>query len=88
MNELDERVKREKQWHDTFTSDDRDQKTGRFYKALADWFADYTQLQPITRITQSSELGAGLESIGLSESLDFLFIRSIFLIGQLRTSKI
>jgi len=73
---LKERVEREKKWHDErFTEDNRHQSTGIFYLALEDWYKDYTNTAlEFNRDAKVLELGAGLETIALNNTIKFSLI--------------
>lgn len=72
MSDLSDRVERERKWHDDrFSLDNRSEQTGRFYFALEEWFQDYLTESCKDNIESCLELGAGLETISLSEKFSF-----------------
>ena len=72
MDNLSKRVERERVWHDErFSEDSRSDKTGKFYVALEEWYDDYSNKSSINNIEHCLELGAGLETIALSNQFDF-----------------
>jgi len=71
-SKLIDRVERERQWHDDrFSLDNRSEMTGKFYFALKEWFSDYLVKASNPKVKNCLELGAGLETISLSESFHF-----------------
>ncbi len=61
---LEERVARERAWHDSrFSNDKRQGGTGRFYKALEAWYKDYADACINSSFDKGLEVGAGLESL-------------------------
>ena len=72
MSKLIERVKRERILHDErFSLDNRSEETGNFYYALEEWFHDYLVLATDSSVTDTLELGAGLETIGITQNFSF-----------------
>ena len=72
MSKLSERVERERQWHDErFSLDNRSEETGKFYYALEEWFHDYLALASDSNVKKTLELGAGLETIGITQKFSY-----------------
>ena len=72
MNELKERVERDKKWHDErFSDDDSRSETGRFYHALKNWYGDYNSYCITFDCKKACEVGAGLETLALDQKLSF-----------------
>ncbi len=72
INEIKERVERERQWHDErFSDSDKRVDTGRFYHALKNWYRDYDEFCISFDCKYALEVGAGLETISLTHRLPF-----------------
>jgi len=72
MSNLNDRVERERKWHDDrFSLDNRSEQTGRFYFALEEWFQNYCSKSTNNNVETCLELGSGLETISLSEKFTF-----------------
>jgi len=91
VGDLNDRVERERKWHDDrFSLDNRSEQTGRFYFALEEWLQDYLAESCKDNVESCLEIGAGLETATLSGKFSFN-LNSIDIsqkaIGHLKTLK-
>lgn len=91
MNNLQDRVEREKKWHDErFNEHARSTKTSKFYQALEYWYIDYDSHFFDTNSDIVLEVGAGLESVALKAPFNSSLISidiSSTAIDKLKSSK-
>ena len=70
LDELKERVDRERKWHDDrFADDDSLSESGRFYNALSNWYEDYNRYFLVSKCSKALEVGAGLETLALKNEI-------------------
>ena len=69
---LNERVAREREWHDArFSDEDTRGGASRFYVALKDWYLDYNDFCVNSASCSALEVGAGLETLAIDNELQF-----------------